>query len=190
MLTPGIAKAYQQGVEAQAAQTRVLGRGKPSSEPNRCQAGLFSVTAQAFLADESLQGEIFGSASTLVRCRDEAELLALTAALEGQLTATLHLDSEDKPLAARLLPELELKAGRILVNGWPTGVEVCHAMVHGGPYPATSDSRTTSVGTLAIRRFLRPVCYQDLPAELLPEAIADGNPLQIWRRVDGQLGKA
>ncbi|MHC1479579.1 aldehyde dehydrogenase (NADP(+)) [Frateuria aurantia] len=191
MLTPGIASAYQKGVDAQAghARVKVLGRGKPSSEPNRCQAGLFSVTAAEFLADEALQAEIFGSASTLIRCQTEDELLALTAALEGQLTATLHLDPADEALAAKLLPELELKAGRILVNGWPTGVEVCHAMVHGGPFPATSDSRTTSVGTLAIKRFLRPVCYQDLPAALLPEAIADGNPLQIWRRTDGQLGK-
>jgi 2,5-dioxopentanoate dehydrogenase len=87
------------------------------------------------------------------------------------------------------LPILELKAGRILFNGWPTGVEVGHAMVHGGPYPATSDSRTTSVGSRAIERFLRPVCYQDAPNALLPNPIADGNPERLWRRIDGQLGK-
>ena len=91
--------------------------------------------------------------------------------------------------ARALLPILERRVGRILINGFPTGVEVSHAMVHGGPYPSTSDGRTTSVGTLAIRRFLRPVCYQDFPAELLPEALRDGNPLGLWRRIDGALGK-
>jgi NADP-dependent aldehyde dehydrogenase len=93
------------------------------------------------------------------------------AGLEGQLTVTLQMDAADQPLAASLLPLLERKAGRILANGWPTGVEVAPAMVHGGPFPATSDSRTTSVGTLAIDRFLRPVCYQDLPASLLPPEV-------------------
>ncbi len=109
--------------------------------------------------------------------------------VEGQLTATLQLDAADYPAARRLLPVLERKVGRILANGYPTGVEVCHAMVHGGPFPATSDSRTTSVGTMAIDRFLRPVCYQDLPAELLPEALRDDNPLDLWRLRDGEFVK-
>jgi NADP-dependent aldehyde dehydrogenase len=94
-------------------------------------------------------------------------------ALEGQLTATLHMDDDDMAFAVRLLPLLEHKAGRILANGWPTGVEVTHAMVHGGPFPATSDGRTTSVGSLAIERFLRPICYQNLPAALLPIELRD-----------------
>ena len=111
-------------------------------------------------------------------------------ALEGQLTIALHMDKDDYATAAKLMPVLENKAGRILVNGFGTGVEVSHAMVHGGPFPATSDSRATSVGTLAMDRFLRPVCYQDMPQELLPEALRDGNPLGIFRRTDGQLGKA
>jgi len=98
----------------------------------------------------------------------------------------LHLDAGDTAIARSLLPILERKAGRILANGWPTGVEVCQAMVHGGPWPATTDSRATSVGTAAIERFLRPVCYQDLPAELLPEALQDANPLKLRRLVDGQ----
>jgi NADP-dependent aldehyde dehydrogenase len=120
----------------------------------------------------------------VIRCPDAASLAAVVPLLEGQLTATLHMDGEDAGIARRLLPHLELKAGRILANGWPTGVEVCHAMVHGGPFPATSDSRATSVGTLAIERFLRPVCYQDLPQALLPEALRDGEtPLR--RLVDG-----
>ena len=103
-------------------------------------------------------------------------------ALEGQLTATLHLQAgDDDALASGLIPVLELKAGRILINGFPTGVEVCDAMVHGGPFPATSDPRTTSVGTLAITRFLRPVCYQDMPDTLLPPALRAGNPWGIVR---------
>ena len=107
--------------------------------------------------------------------------------IEGQLTATVHADESDYDDAGQLLPLLELKAGRILFDGWPTGVEVGHAMVHGGPYPATSDSRSTSVGSRAIERFLRPVCYQDVPEPLLPSAITDGNPDGLWRRIDGRL---
>ena len=102
----------------------------------------------------------------------------------------MHADDSDLDEAGRLLPLLELKAGRILFDGWPTGVEVCHAMVHGGPFPATSDSRSTSVGARAIERFLRPVAYQDVPKALLPSAIADGNPEHLWRRIDGQLTQA
>jgi 2,5-dioxopentanoate dehydrogenase len=190
MLTPGIGKAYADGVAALAGNAKVttLARGLPADGPNRCEAAWFAADAEAFLADEALQAEVFGASSLLIRCKDQAQLLALSEHLEGQLTATLQMDAGDTALARALLPVLERKAGRILANGWPTGVEVCHAMVHGGPFPATSDSRTTSVGTLAIRRFLRPVCYQDLAADLLPEALAAGNPLGIWRRTDGVLG--
>jgi len=106
--------------------------------------------------------------------------------LEGQLTITLHMEDADSNDARTLLPTLERRAGRVLVNGWPTGVEVGHAMVHGGPYPATSDGRSTSVGSLAIARFLRPVCYQDFPETLLPPALRDSNPWRISRRVDGK----
>jgi NADP-dependent aldehyde dehydrogenase len=120
-------------------------------------------------------------------CKDDAELLEVTRHVEGQLTATIHATAADRDLAAKLMPTLERKAGRILFNGFPTGVEVCHSMVHGGPFPATSDSRTTSVGATAIERFLRPVCYQDVPAELLPEALRDDNPLGLARMVDGTL---
>ena len=131
---------------------------------------------------------MFGAASVLVRCPDLATMRGLLESMEGQLTATLQLDAPGDLEAARtLMPTLERKVGRILANGWPTGVEVGHAMVHGGPYPSTSDGRTTSVGTLAIRRFLRPVCYQDLPDALLPPALRDANPFLIWRRVDGTL---
>jgi len=110
--------------------------------------------------------------------------------LEGQLTATLLLDESDHPLARTLLPVLERKAGRILVNGFPTGVEVCHAMVHGGPYPATTNAMYTSVGAQAIDRFLRPVCYQDVPEALLPAELLADNPLNLWRLVNGVFKQA
>lgn len=193
MLTTGICAAYGKGTEAlrNAAAVETLARGKDGNGSTRGQAALFQTSAAAFLADRALGHEVFGAASLIVRCADETELRAVLSALEGQLTATLHMDDADTALAARLLPLLERKAGRILANGWPTGVEVCHAMVHGGPFPATSDSRTTSVGSLAIDRFLRPVSYQNLapallPAELRDEARGDGVP----RLVDGTLSIA
>jgi NADP-dependent aldehyde dehydrogenase len=122
-----------------------------------------------------------------VRCADISEMQTVAQHIEGQLTATVHADESDYDDAGQLLPVLELKVGRILFDGWPTGVEVCHAMVHGGPYPATSDSRSTSVGSRAIERFLRPVSYQNVPKSLLPSAIADDNPEHLWRRIDGRL---
>lgn len=190
MLTPGIHEAYRGGVARLQDDPRVqvLARGQSSEAPNQCQAALLATTAQAFLqAPHALGAEIFGAGSLVVRCRDEAEMLAMVDALEGQLTAALHLaEGQDEALAARLLPALELKAGRLLVNGFPTGVEVCHAMVHGGPFPATSDPRSTSVGSAAIRRFLRPVCYQDVPDALLPPALRADNPWGLRRLEDGR----
>ena len=118
-----------------------------------------------------------------------AQMRAIAESLEGQLTATLLLDEQDVEIAAGLLPILERKVGRILANGFPTGVEVTSAMVHGGPFPATSDGRSTSVGTAAISRFLRPVCYQNLPQALLPAVLKDDNTAGVWRRRDGALGK-
>ena len=173
MLTPGIARAYAAGVQAIAGQAGVvtLARGRAPDAPNQASAALWRVAAADFASNARLSDEVFGPASVLVACRDEGELLALAQRLEGQLTATLHVERDDRELAQRLLPVLETKAGRLLANGWPTGVEVCAAMVHGGPYPATFDARTTSVGSRAIERFVRPVCYQDLPDWLLPEAL-------------------
>ena len=120
------------------------------------------------LGDETLSEEVFGPLGLVVIARDAEEMTAVAAALHGQLTCTLHLDAADSDLARRLLPILERKAGRILANGFPTGVEVADAMVHGGPYPASTNFGATSVGTLSIRRFLRPVCYQNLPQDILP----------------------
>ncbi|EHA14276.1 aldehyde dehydrogenase (NADP(+)) [Halomonas sp. HAL1] len=188
MLTPGIHDAYQQGVGRLASHAKVteVARGQAGETAHPCQAGLFVTQAEAFLSDPELQEEVFGSTSLVIACADAQEVARVAAQLEGQLTITLQMDDGDLATAKQLLPTLERKAGRILANGWPTGVEVCHAMVHGGPYPATSDSRTTSVGSAAIFRFLRPVCYQALPEGLLPEAIRDGNPAGVSRLVDGK----
>lgn len=185
MLTGGIFEAYQRGTQRLASSSHVtqVTHGKPSHEINRGEAILFMVEAEDFLTDRTLSDETFDAASLLVRCADYAAIMQILDALEGQLTITLQMDDSDVDAARTLLPRLERKAGRmrILANGWPTGVEVCHAMVHGGPFPATSDSRTTSVGTLSIRRFLRPVCYQNLPAGLLPAILLDANPMGISR---------
>jgi alpha-ketoglutaric semialdehyde dehydrogenase len=130
---------------------------------------LYETDASAYLQDKALGEEVFGPLGLVVRVSDEDEMLALARGFDGQLTATLHMDDGDASFARRLLPVLERKAGRILANGFPTGVEVCDAMVHGGPYPASTNFGATSVGTLSIRRFLRPVCYQDIPGSVLPE---------------------
>jgi 2,5-dioxopentanoate dehydrogenase len=186
MLTPGIHSAYERGVDELLKHKKLtaLARGAESQGKHCGRAALFSTTAADLAEHPEVAHEVFGASSIVVRARSEAELIASLEAIEGQLTATLHLTPEDTALASRLLPILERKAGRILANGWPTGVEVAHAMVHGGPYPATSDGRSTSVGTLAIDRFLRPVCYQDLPEALLPEELR-GNGAGRPHRLDG-----
>ena len=185
MLTPGIFQAYEAGVGALAEHAEVVARGLGATGPNQGQAHLFVTQASEFLSNAQLQAEVFGAASLVVVCADDEQVRQVSEHLEGQLSATLHLDEADLARAKALLPVLERKAGRLLVNGWPTGVEVCDAMVHGGPFPATSDSRSTSVGTAAILRFLRPVCYQDFPDELLPSALQAGNPLLLRRLLDG-----
>jgi alpha-ketoglutaric semialdehyde dehydrogenase len=191
MLTAGIHGAYCAGVEKLALHPSVetLARGRSGQGANQTPPAFFAADAQRFLADGGLHEEVFGAASLLVRCREFAELYDVAGSVAGQLTATLQMEPRDWPLAARLIPVLERKSGRIVVNGFPTGVEVSHAMVHGGPFPATSDGRSTSVGSLAIRRFLRPVCYQDMPACLLPAALVDANPLRMWRRWNGELAR-
>jgi alpha-ketoglutaric semialdehyde dehydrogenase len=189
MLTPGIHDAYTSGVErlGGVAGVTLLGRGQTGTAKCAGQAALFSTSAENFLAQAELSEEIFGASSLIIRCADAAQFREIAERLEGQLTATLFLTEEDKQAALTLLPVLERKVGRVLINGYPTGVEVSHAMVHGGPFPATSDSRGTSVGASAIDRFLRPVSYQDLPAWLLPEALKDENPLGLWRVRNGEL---
>jgi alpha-ketoglutaric semialdehyde dehydrogenase len=187
MLTPGIHGAYCQGVERLEAAAGVNGvaRGQAGNGPHAGRSALFTASAAAFLADPHMQEEVFGASSLVILCRDLDQMRRVAEGLEGQLTATLQMDDDDLAAARALLPVLERRAGRILVNGWPTGVEVCDAMVHGGPFPSTSDPRSSSVGTLAIRRFLRPVCYQDFPAGLLPQALAQ--PEAYPRRINGRL---
>ncbi|MFH5821266.1 aldehyde dehydrogenase (NADP(+)) [Georgenia sp. AZ-5] len=192
MLNAGICSAYTEGVGRLAGAPGVREVASGAEDPTVASPGrtfLFETDAETFLREPTLREEVFGAASLVVRVRDVEQLLDITRELEGQLTATVHTAAGDQDAAARLLPELELLAGRILFNGWPTGVEVGHAVIHGGPFPATSAPATTSVGTRAIERFLRPVSYQDAPAELLPAELRDGNPLNLWRRVDGELGR-
>lgn len=186
MLSPSIAASWREGVQTRDAHAEVLARGTEGDGPNAPAPVIHAAGMSEFISDRMLHEEIFGAASLVVRYGDVDELLAAAERLEGQLTATLQLADGDLDLARELLPVLERKAGRILANGWPTGVEVGHAMVHGGPFPATSDSRSTSVGSLAIERFLRPVAYQNLPDELLPEPLREGNPWNVPRLVDGR----
>jgi len=192
MLTAGIHGAYEKGVARlrQSGPVSLLARGAESAGKNCAQGAFFSVTAPDVLQRQELLEEVFGPTSVLIRCRDESQLASVLERLEGQLTATLHLAPTDEALAARLLPVLERKAGRLIANGWPTGVEVSHAMVHGGPFPATSDGRSTSVGTLAIERFLRPVCYQDFPDALLPHALRREALESLPHRFDGEYRAA
>jgi NADP-dependent aldehyde dehydrogenase len=189
MLTEGIAGSWNAGAEAlgSADGVTVVGQGTPGPTENAPAPAIFGTQVRDFVTNHVLHQEIFGAASLVIRYSSTAELLDAIGRLEGQLTASLQLTEADYATAAPLIPALEQKVGRIIVNGWPTGVEVGHAMVHGGPFPATSDSRTTSVGTLAINRFLRPVAYQNLPPELLPAPLQDENPWQLNRRVDGTV---
>jgi NADP-dependent aldehyde dehydrogenase len=168
MLTDGIAQAYRDGQARISAAPGVTALVETESAARQANPNLYSVPSDAFRQTHALGEEVFGPLGLVVRAKDEADLLALAAGVEGQLTCTLHLDAADHPLAQRLLPVLERKAGRILANGFPTGVEVADAMVHGGPYPASTNFGATSVGTLSIRRWLRPVCYQNIPDDLLP----------------------
>ncbi|RYG20262.1 aldehyde dehydrogenase family protein, partial [bacterium] len=164
MLDEGIRSRYLEGVAALAAHEAL----ESSCYGEGVRPALFAVSGAEFLRRTELHEELFGPAAVAVRCADEAELEAVVSALEGQLTATVHFEPSDTETVRRLLPVLVRMAGRIVANGFPTGVEVNPAMQHGGPYPATTDSRSTSVGTAAIQRFLRPVAFQDFPPELLP----------------------
>lgn len=179
-------RIFRWGLAALHAHPHVRHLAGQPQEGRQARPQLFQADVSLLLeGDELLQEEVFGPASVVVEVADHAELKRALHGLHGQLTATLIAEAEDLASFADLVPLLEQKAGRLLLNGYPTGVEVCDAMVHGGPYPATSDARGTSVGTLAIDRFLRPVCYQNYPDAWLPEALKDGNPLGIARLVDG-----
>lgn len=169
MLTEGIAQAYVMGRDRVASATGVQTLLAQSCERRSARPQLFMVKGEDWLANHTLSEEVFGPLGLIVTAGSEDEMLQIARSLSGQLTATLHLEDSDLPLARQLLPLLERKAGRVLANGFPTGVEVCDAMVHGGPYPASTNFGATSVGTMAIRRFLRPVSYQNLPSGLWPQ---------------------
>jgi NADP-dependent aldehyde dehydrogenase len=189
MLTAGIYKSYKSLVaqRERSSSVELLAQAPPveCSGSVHASAALFQVNGSALLRSPELAEEIFGPATLIIRYAGREELITLAQSLEGQLTAALHGTEADIAEAAGLIAVLERKAGRLIVNGYPTGVEVCHAMVHGGPFPATSDSRTTSVGTQAIYRFARPVCYQDFPQAALPNELKNENPLGILRLVNG-----
>jgi len=169
MLTDGIADAYRSGQKRIAESAGVREVLTTSCDLRDATPYLYQTTAKEWLANEALAEEVFGPLGVIVIAEDQAEMLAIASSLEGQLTCTLHLDDADIDSAKRFMPILERKAGRVLANAFPTGVEVCDSMVHGGPYPASTNFGATSVGTMAIRRFLRPVCFQDIPAALLPQ---------------------
>ena len=187
MLTAGIRDAYHEGLArlSAAGATRVCS-GSAGESANAPAPVLFTATAAQVLESPDLQEEVFGSTGLVAAYESLDELRAVLDALPGQLAASIHMTESDHAAAAELVPTLERKAGRLIANGWPTGVEVNHAMVHGGPFPATSDPRATSVGTLAIQRFQRPVSYQNFPPDLLPDAVRDDNPLSLARRLNGE----
>ena len=190
LLSDGIAAQYRSGAEARSGLGAVQTLVAPGSGPGEGAAGaaaLFQTGAAAFLAAPELAEELFGPSTLLVRPQTPAELMAVAWSLSGHLTATVFATGADLLEYDELLPLLASRVGRVVVNGVPTGVAVCDAMVHGGPYPATSDGRSSSVGAQAMLRFVRPVCYQGVPDYALPAELQDANPLRIWRRLDGQL---
>lgn len=191
MLTPGIRGNYEKGIEklGKIEGVEVLAKGKEDATACHGTAYLLHASAQTFFEEEALEEEVFGPSTLAVTVQHQEELLQAARRLRGHLTVTVHGTEEDLLENQELLSILEQKAGRLIINAYPTGVEVGYAMVHGGPYPATTDSRTTSVGAAAIMRFARPVCYQGFPMALLPDELKDGNPLGIWRLVNGELKK-
>ncbi|EUB74987.1 Aldehyde dehydrogenase (NADP(+)) [Pseudomonas sp. GM41(2012)] len=190
MLNSGTLSSYGKGLQKLLAHPGIEHLAGSSQQGNQAQPQLFKADVSLLIkGDEVLQEEVFGPTTVFVEVADQAQLSAALNGLHGQLTATIIGEPADFEQFAELTPLLEQKVGRILLNGYPTGVEVCDSMVHGGPYPATSDARGTSVGTLAIDRFLRPVCFQNYPDSLLPDALKNANPLRIQRLVDGQLSR-
>jgi NADP-dependent aldehyde dehydrogenase len=169
MLTDGIAEAFRKGRDHMTATVGVDGLLVQEAGARGVRPNLLSVAGADFLRNPNLAEEVFGPLGLIVRAKDAAQLTEIAGSFKGQLTCTLHLDAGDTDLGQCLIPVLSRKAGRVLANGFPTGVEVADAMVHGGPYPASTNFGATSVGTLSIRRWLRPVCYQNMPEALLPE---------------------
>jgi NADP-dependent aldehyde dehydrogenase len=191
MLYGRLLEAYQAALDrARARGVRVLAAAPAAGDPARAQPALLMVDVARFLDEAALREEIFGPASLIVVADDAAEFERIAESLEGQLTATIHGTDEELREHSRLVAILQQKVGRLIFNGLPTGVEVDHAMQHGGPYPACTDARSTSVGTAAIARFARPVCFQDFPDAALSPALRNRNALGIWRMVNGSMTRA
>jgi len=190
MLTAAMCARYRQGVAEFAGTPGVsVASAVSGAQPGQAAATVFAADADTFLKTPALHEELFGPCTLLVSCGSPAVLHEVASRLRGQLTASVHGTVEDLGSNSGLLDILAQKAGRLIFNGFPTGVEVCAAMQHGGPYPAASNAHFTSVGTAAVLRFARPVCYQDFPQQLLPPELRDRNERGIWRLVDGRLGK-
>ncbi|MDF4805140.1 aldehyde dehydrogenase (NADP(+)), partial [Vibrio parahaemolyticus] len=185
LLTQGIRETYENEVVKRAADQGINVTYSQADSPNVASA-LFVTDSQNWRTNPEWEEEIFGPQSVIVVCKDFEDLLDLSETLSGTLTATIHATEEDVSLAEQLIPYLEEIAGRLVFNGWPTGVEVGYAMVHGGPYPASTYAASTSVGAEAIHRWLRPVAYQALPESLLPDSLKTSNPLNIQRAIDGK----
>lgn len=189
MLHPGIAKAFAEKRQAALAQSGVATIAVSGTQPQENQGvpTVASATAQAFLNNPLLHEEVFGPYSLVIRCKDAAEMLSVARHLEGQLTATLMATEQDLREQEELVDTVQDICGRLIMNGPPTGVRVALGMQHGGPFPATTDSRFTSVGADGIKRWVRPVCYQNWTDSLLPDALKDSNPLNIWRMVNDRV---
>jgi NADP-dependent aldehyde dehydrogenase len=191
MLTSGISNAYASALAARAADRRIetLAARQPEAASGGAfaTAALFRTDAPTILDHPDLAEEVFGPATVIVTHKSREDAINIARSIEGQLTATVHGTEEDLAENAELIRVLETRVGRIVFNGFPTGVEVCDAMVHGGPFPATSDGRSTSVGSRAINRFSRLVSYQGFPGVSLPDELKDSNPLGIWRMTDGKM---
>jgi 2,5-dioxopentanoate dehydrogenase len=189
MLNKGIQSVYHKGIEELEKYATVIGIGKKPDGFTAAQPIILHANYQTFSDNPILAEEVFGPSGVVVEAYNKEEMLAIARNLSGHLTATVFGSEEELIEYKELLDILTQKVGRLIVNGFPTGVEVTHAMVHGGPFPATTNSRTTSVGTMSITRFTRPVCYQDMPDSLLPDALKSSNPLSIWRVINGNLEK-
>lgn len=191
MLTGDIHKSYNAGIEKRSEMSGVktLAKGVHTVDLNIASPVLFKITSDLLKNHPDLSEELFGPSSVVVEANAKKDIIEIAKNLSGHLTATVHGTDSDLVEYKDLLDILEQKVGRLLINGFPTGVEVCSAMVHGGPFPATTDQKTTSVGTAAINRFTRPVCYQNMPDQLLPDELKNANPLHIWRLINGNLNK-
>lgn len=189
MLNAGIQNTYIKEIDKRQAEVKLVSEGIKPEGHLSVSSSIFECTFEEFISNPKIQEEIFGPTSIVVNCKNKDQMLEIAKSMSGQLTATIHANGGELNGFSNLVDELEQKVGRLIFNGFPTGVEVCHAMVHGGPFPATTAARTTSVGTSAITRYSRPVCYQDLPNELLPDELKSENPLGIWRLTNGEFGK-